>query len=71
MFNWKSPVIDKQTFDAFRAREDLRASFQRAFKRIMNFYGFDVTSSHLDQPSLARSYDHLTKFRNWVVRMDQ
>ena len=71
MFNWKSPVIDKRTFDAFRARDDLRSGLQRAFIRIMSFYGFDVKANSLTAVEVTRSPDHLSKFRNWVVRMDQ
>ncbi|KIW00256.1 hypothetical protein, variant [Verruconis gallopava] len=69
-FNWQSPIIDKDTFQAFRAREDLRKSFQRGYIRIMNFYGFDVTLLDAGGVQLSRSANHKIAFRNWVVRMD-
>lgn len=66
-FNWQAPVINKAAFDAFRARADLRQSFERGFWRIMAFYGFEQEGTGID---LKRSSDHKHQFRNWVVRMD-
>jgi hypothetical protein len=71
MFNWQSPIIDKETFEAFRAREDLRNSFQRGFIRMMLFYGFDVKATDLNHIELSRSSNYRDAFRNWVTRMDQ
>jgi hypothetical protein len=70
-FNWKSPIVDNSTFEAFRARDDLRTSLARAFKRMMAFYGFDTTSPDLEHVELSRSSNHMACFSNWVVRMDQ
>jgi hypothetical protein len=71
MFNWKSPVIDEKTFQTFRARGDLRSSLQDAFTRIGSFYGFDVNVKGPNHVVVTRSVDHVLKFKNWVVRMDQ
>jgi hypothetical protein len=71
MFNWQSPIIDKDTFDAFQSRDDLRQSFERAFARMMAFYGFDVNVTDSTHVELTRSENHLSAFKNWVVRMDQ
>jgi hypothetical protein len=70
-FNFQSPIINKEVFNAFRARDDLRNSFQRGFVRITAFYGFDATIKDLDHVELSRSDAHKTQFKNWVVRMDQ
>jgi hypothetical protein len=70
-FNWESPIINKEVFEAFRAREDLRTSFQRGFSRMMAFYGFDITTADLDHVELSRRKAHKMYFRNWVVRVDQ
>lgn len=70
-FNWLSPIIGREVFEAFRSREDLRTSFQSAFVRMMAFYGFDATIHDLENVDLARSASHKTRFKCWVVRMDQ
>lgn len=70
-FNWHSPIIGKEVFEAFRAREDLRTSFQSGFVRMMAFYGFDAAIQDLEHVDLVRSEAHKTRFKCWVVRMDQ
>ncbi|KAH6673150.1 opioid growth factor receptor conserved region-domain-containing protein [Halenospora varia] len=40
--DWHAPIIDAQVFKAFRERDDLKENLEKAFKKIMWFYGFEV-----------------------------
>jgi hypothetical protein len=40
--NDRAPIIDKQVFEAFRARADLRDKLRDAFKKMLWFYGFEL-----------------------------
>ena len=37
---WNAPTINRQVFDAFRARPELRNRLKDSFKKILWFYGF-------------------------------
>ena len=39
-YNWSAPVIDLETFKAFRARSELRQQLRKSFERMLTFYGF-------------------------------
>jgi hypothetical protein len=41
-FNDPAPIIDKEVFQAFRARNDLRNRLRDSFQRILWFYGFQL-----------------------------
>jgi hypothetical protein len=43
-FNWEAPIIDRETMDTFRARSDLRNRLRGSFERMLEFYGFKVSS---------------------------
>ncbi|KAH0542806.1 hypothetical protein FGG08_002854 [Glutinoglossum americanum] len=49
-FNRAAPLIDRETFEAFRARPELRARLKKSFHRFINFLGFEFaqTSTDLD-----------------------
>ncbi len=37
---WDAPIIDRNVFDAFRSRKDLRDNLFKSFERMLWFYGF-------------------------------
>lgn len=41
-FNFEAPVIDREVFDAFRSRGELRSRLRRSYERMVEFYGFAV-----------------------------
>jgi hypothetical protein len=41
-FNDPAPIIDKEVFEAFRTRMELRGRMRDSFERIMWFYGFQL-----------------------------
>ena len=43
-FNWEAPIIDRETMDAFRSRSELRSRLRQSFERMLDFYGFTVTT---------------------------
>ncbi len=40
---WHAPLINQQVFDAFRSRPELEGKLRQSFKRIVWFYGFEVS----------------------------
>lgn len=40
MFNYRAPLLDAETIDAFHQDERLRDNLMRAFERMLSFYGF-------------------------------
>lgn len=44
MFNWEAPVINRKVMDAFRSRPELQDQLEKAFERMLRFYGFAVES---------------------------
>jgi len=40
--NWDAPVINRQVFDAFRSRVELRGHLRDSFQKILWFYGFKL-----------------------------
>ncbi|TID18440.1 opioid growth factor receptor region [Venturia nashicola] len=65
-FNWNAPVIDSETCSEFRSRPELRKSLQKAFTRILKFYGFEA-SFEGEEVHIHRSMEHTKQFRNWVT----
>ncbi|KAE9988358.1 hypothetical protein EG327_003387 [Venturia inaequalis] len=68
-FNWKAPVIDSETCSEFRNRPELRKSLQKAFTRILKFYGFEASYKG-EEVHIYRSMQHSRPFGNWVTRSD-
>ncbi|QDS76195.1 hypothetical protein FKW77_008231 [Venturia effusa] len=66
-FNWRAPVVDSEVCSEFRSRPELRKSLQKAFTRILKFYGFE-TSFEGEDVHIHRSANHSNAFRNWVTR---
>jgi hypothetical protein len=42
IFNDPAPIVDKEVFEAFRTRKELRDRLRDSFKRILWFYGFQL-----------------------------
>ena len=64
MFIGHAPLIDRATFNAFQAREDLRNSFLRGFKVMMEFYGYKVENLELDSVKLERAENHIDRLNH-------
>lgn len=43
--NDSAPIINKEVFDAFRSRPELRSKLREAFKKMLWFYGFELHAS--------------------------
>jgi len=41
--NWDAPIIDRQVFEAFRSRMELRGRLRDSFQKILWFYGFKLS----------------------------
>jgi hypothetical protein len=41
-FNLDAPIVDREVFEAFRSREELRAGLRGSFERMLAFYGFEL-----------------------------
>lgn len=41
-FNFDAPVVNREVFDAFRERSELRGRMREAFLRMLKFYGFET-----------------------------
>jgi hypothetical protein len=46
--NDRAPTIDRQVFEAFRARKGLRDSLTEAFQKMLWFYGFELGTNEED-----------------------
>lgn len=64
-FAFAAPVIDAQVFAAFRTDRDLQGQLQRAYERIIRFYGFALT----DGGQLHVAFSSPSQ-QHWVCRMD-
>ena len=68
-----APVITRLTFDAFRARPELRSRMRDALRRMCRFYGFDFHGPE-EQDDFrieklgSRGFE--ARARNWVMRFN-
>ncbi|EPE35855.1 hypothetical protein GLAREA_05193 [Glarea lozoyensis ATCC 20868] len=69
-FQYTVAVIDERVFDSFRARKDLRESLRTAFKRILSFYGFELSESESGDPVVKKGANYKTNPKVWNRRMD-
>jgi hypothetical protein len=44
--NWSAPIIDRQVFDAFRSRQELKERLRDSFKKMLWFYGFKLDTTN-------------------------
>jgi len=69
--NWNAPVIDRQVFDAFRSRSELRDNMRKAFERMLWFYGFQLsTEGPSGKLKVMRGGNFRENFNNWNTRFD-
>lgn len=52
-FNSSAPAIDREVFDAFRSRPELRAQLRKSLERMLHFYGFRITLNGADMEEVA------------------
>ena len=69
-FNPAAPVIDEATFYAFRSRSDLQAELRSSLKRMLHFYGFELsrgsTGSGAEQDlEISKGTDYHEASKNW------
>ncbi|MCJ1408786.1 hypothetical protein MMC19_002862 [Ptychographa xylographoides] len=68
-FNWAAPVIDRDTFNAFRSRPELRARLKDSFVRMLTFYGFELRENG-NESEVIQGPNFPKVARNWVTRFD-
>ena len=68
-FGWSAPVIDREIFESFRSRPELRARFKDSLIRILQFYGFRLQETS-EGPKINRGFNFSKVAGNWVNRMD-
>lgn len=67
--NWDAPIIDRQVFDAFRSRAELRGKLRESFQKILWFYGFKLEAE--DGVYKVVKGDNYDKHAdNWDSRFD-
>jgi hypothetical protein len=44
--NWNSPIIDRQVFNSFRSRPELRKGLRDSFEKMLWFYGFKLETGN-------------------------
>lgn len=59
-FNWEAPIVNREVFDAFRARSDLRQQLKRSFIRMLDFYGFQIAGAAENETSTQESLEQPT-----------
>jgi hypothetical protein len=64
--NPSAPVLSTDEIATFRADADLQASLRRAWRVMIDFYGFTLTDA--DAPRLRRSADHRARTQVWLHR---
>ncbi|KAH7346721.1 opioid growth factor receptor conserved region-domain-containing protein [Rhexocercosporidium sp. MPI-PUGE-AT-0058] len=66
---WSAPTIDRQVFDAFRARPELRDRLKDSFKKILWFYGFELVDGE-DGVKVRKGPNYDIHSGHWDVRFD-
>lgn len=68
-FNFFAPVIDEESYLAFRQRSELRASLKRSYIRMLAFYGFEL-NENLEEVYVSRTPRFDKPAKTWVRRFD-
>ena len=68
-FNFFAPVIDEETYLAFRQRSELRASLKRSYIRMLAFYGFELNENS-EEVYVSRTPRFNKPAKTWVRRFD-
>ncbi|KAK2629854.1 hypothetical protein QTJ16_000674 [Diplocarpon rosae] len=66
--NWNAPVIDRQVFDAFRSRPELKEKLRDSFRKMLWFYGFELQTEGGVKVTKGPNYNAHSS--NWDVRFD-
>ncbi|KAH7397704.1 opioid growth factor receptor conserved region-domain-containing protein [Cadophora sp. MPI-SDFR-AT-0126] len=66
---WNAPTINRQVFDAFRARPELRQRLKESFRKILWFYGF-VLVEREDGIEVGRGANWDSHYAHWDARFD-
>ena len=61
-FNPYAPLIDPETIEAFRRRADLRDGLRDSFRRMLRFYGLEMSDGKV---TLARNFGERSK--DWLT----
>lgn len=69
LYNFSAPVVDQETFEAFRSRPDLQVRLKESFSRILKFYGFKLSETDtIMEVKIASNFSQAS--RNWVTRFN-
>ncbi|KAL8775530.1 MAG: hypothetical protein Q9209_000026 [Squamulea sp. 1 TL-2023] len=80
--NPSAPIIDEQTFTAFRSSPELQAQLQKSLKRMLQFYGLELIDASQNHQTTTTEKDGESKYQvrpapnfrsasqNWVTRFD-
>ncbi|PBP18237.1 hypothetical protein BUE80_DR011053 [Diplocarpon rosae] len=66
--NWDAPVIDRQVFDAFRSRPELKERLRDSLRRMLWFYGFELQTE--GGVKITKGPNYTAHSSNWDVRFD-
>ncbi|PMD34734.1 hypothetical protein L207DRAFT_588248 [Hyaloscypha variabilis F] len=67
--NWDAPVINRQVFDAFRSRVELRGHLRDSFQKILWFYGFKLVYED-GEAKVSKGANYGEHSGNWNNRFD-
>ncbi|KAE9366064.1 hypothetical protein N431DRAFT_446277 [Stipitochalara longipes BDJ] len=67
--NWDAPIIDRQVFDAFRSRAELRGRLKDSFRKILWFYGFKLGYED-GKVKISKGDNYDEHSGNWNNRFD-
>ncbi|KAI9766735.1 MAG: hypothetical protein M1840_006379 [Geoglossum simile] len=68
-FNYFAPTVDSATFEAFRARPELRTRLKESFLRILKFFGFVLADNDGDI-QVEPAPDFASASRSWFRPTD-
>ncbi|KAI9827116.1 MAG: hypothetical protein M1819_007007 [Sarea resinae] len=69
-FNLRAPVIDRQVFEAFHSRPELRAQLHSSFVRMLKFYGFETHETAEGKAEVTILHVQTLGFNNLNKRFD-
>jgi hypothetical protein len=69
-FNYAAPIVDRATFDTFRARAELRGRLKLSFERLLRFYGLQLLEVGNGEVKVTPADNWTMASRRWVVRVN-
>jgi len=67
--NWSAPIIDRQVFNAFRSRPELRERLRDSFEKLLWFYGFKLDAEN-GEVKVSKGDNYDVNSENWDSRFD-